>query len=278
MNTVQYFLIGCLLLISACSDQKSEKTVTKEKVQQELSEMTAKVHWKYDMLLVNHINIPVKLLAGNEFDKEGFNEGLTNPLSNAEKYNTNNTKALALGIYGSDLGYISTYDQTQEMIDYFLKLKKISDELGIPVFDSEAVEQFEAAKENEQKTIDLIYKKYEEMDKYLVENERYEVLTLITAAGYVEGLYISLDQIINNDITNEKEILIEQKAVLNNLMSILADFKDNGYINNVNTDLSVVLKAFNEIDYDKSLDKANLGTLQNKLSKLREKIISDVWA
>jgi len=278
MNTLQYILIGCLLFFSACAEQKVEETSGEEKAQQELSEMATKVQWKYDMLLVNHINAPVKLLAGNDFDKKTFNEGLTNPLSNSDKYNSNNTKSLALGIYGSDLGYISTYNQTQEMIDYFLKLKKISDELGIPVFDSKVIEQFEAAKEDEQKTIDLIYKKYEEMDKYLVENERFEVLTLITAAGYVEGLHISLDQIINNELTNEKEILIEQKAILNNLMNILADFKDNTYINNINSDLSLVLKAFNIIDYDKSLDKTNLGSLQNAISQLREKIISDVWA
>ena len=171
MNTLQYILIGSLLILNACTEQKVDETVGEENTQQELSEMATKVQWKYDMLLVNHINAPVKLLAGNDFDKKGFDEGLTNPLSNSDKYNTNNTKALALGIYGSDLGYISTYDQTQEMIDYILKLKKISDELGIPVFDAETIEQFEAAKEDEQKTTDLIYKKYEEMDKYLVENE-----------------------------------------------------------------------------------------------------------
>jgi len=278
MNTLQYILIGGLLFFSACVDHEIKEAPGEEKAQQELSEMATKVQWKYDMLLVNHINAPVKLLAGNDFDKKAFNEGLTNPLSNSDKYNSNNTKSLALGIYGSDLGYISTYNQTQEMIDYFLKLKNISDELGIPVFDSEVIEQFETAKEDEQKTIDLIYKKYEEMDKYLVENERYEVLTLITAAGYVEGLHISLDQIINYELNNEKEILIEQKAVLNNLLSILADFKDNAYINNINSDLTLVLKAFNGIDYDKSFDKVNLGSLQNTISQLREKIISDVWA
>ena len=277
MNTLQYILIGSLLILNACAEQKPAETAGEENTQQELSEMATKVQWKYDMLLVNHISAPVKLLADNDFDKKGFNEGLTNPLSNSEKYNTNNTKALALGIYGSDLGYISTYDQTQEMIDYILKLKKISDELGIPVFDAETIKQFEAAKEDEQKTIDLIYKKYEEMDKYLVENERYEVLTLITSAGYVEGLHISLDQIINNDLSNEKEILIEQKAILNNLLNILADFKDNDYINNINSDLKDVLKAFNGIDYDKSFDKANLGALKKALNKLRKKIISDVW-
>jgi hypothetical protein len=60
-------------------------------------------------------------------------------------------------------------------------------------------------------------------------------------------------------------------------MSILAHFKDNAYINNINSDLSLVLKTFNGIDYDKSFDKANLGALQNVLNKLREKIITDVW-
>tara|TARA_B100000029_G_C17532822_1_gene943864 strand:+ start:377 stop:1213 length:837 start_codon:yes stop_codon:yes gene_type:complete len=277
MNRSKYILIGISSLLIACAEQSPEESTEKDSVQTESNEIATKIQWKYDMLLVNHINAPVKLLAGNDFDKKGFNEGLTNPLSNAEKYNSNNTKALGLGVYGSDLGYISTYDQTQEMLDYILKLKNISDDLSIPVFDAETIKQFEASKEDEKKTIDLIYKKYEEMDKYLVENERYEILTLITAGGYVEGLYISLDQIINNELSNEKEILMEQKAVLKNLMSILADFKDNTYISDVSKDLQGVSNAFETIDYDKTLDKSNLGKLQDGLVKLREKIISNAW-
>ena len=72
MNTLKYILIGCLSIFIGCADNSSEEPTENENVEQELSEIASKVQWKYDMLLVNHINAPVKLLAENEFDKSKY--------------------------------------------------------------------------------------------------------------------------------------------------------------------------------------------------------------
>src|SRR4051812_17955584 len=48
-----------------------------------------------------------------------FNEKLLNARQNVDKYTTRNEKAsLNLGVYVADIGYLTSYDKTQEAIDY----------------------------------------------------------------------------------------------------------------------------------------------------------------
>src|SRR6478609_2112119 len=55
-------------------------------------------------------------------------------LSSSNKVNTYSTdfaRALNLGIYGADLGYVSLYNQTQDALGYLAALKQLSDKLGV---------------------------------------------------------------------------------------------------------------------------------------------------
>ena len=59
-------------------------------------------------------------------------------------YSTSFQKAINLGIYGADLGYVTIYDQTQDAIGYLTVVKKISNDLGIDgAFDMALLERFE---------------------------------------------------------------------------------------------------------------------------------------
>jgi hypothetical protein len=60
-----------------------------------------------------------------------FNDDLLNPIENTNKYNTNKSMALNLGIYTCDLSFASLYDQTQLIINYMNAAKKMADGLGI---------------------------------------------------------------------------------------------------------------------------------------------------
>jgi hypothetical protein len=67
--------------------------------------------------------------AGATYDEE-----LLNPVSNADKYNTNLEMALNLGIYTTDLSYASLFDQTQATLNYINAAKKMAD--GLEILDA----------------------------------------------------------------------------------------------------------------------------------------------
>jgi len=74
-----------------------------------------------------------------------FNESLVNSKAKVDQYATRTDKAaLNLGVYAADIGYLSSYDKTQEAIDYLGACKTLADNLGIiGSFDVEVLKKFE---------------------------------------------------------------------------------------------------------------------------------------
>ena len=86
--------------------------------------------------------MPYQLKAtGAEFDPK-----LPNPSGDVEKYKTTNNKAaLNLGVYATDVGYVSVYEKVQNALDYIDATKNLGDKLGVTnAFDPEMRERFES--------------------------------------------------------------------------------------------------------------------------------------
>jgi hypothetical protein len=75
-----------------------------------------------------------------------FNQSLVNDRKKADSYGSQSDKAaLNLGVYTADIGYLSSYDKTQESIDYLNACKNLADKLGVTgSFDRGTLEKFEA--------------------------------------------------------------------------------------------------------------------------------------
>ena len=83
------------------------------------------------MNLVEDANIPFKV-------------DFLNKSENAANYSTVKSQAFNLGVYGTDLAYISIFEQSQEVIKYFAAIKSLSDELGVAdVITDENMARFE---------------------------------------------------------------------------------------------------------------------------------------
>ncbi|MCK6648467.1 MAG: hypothetical protein L6Q66_02320, partial [Bacteroidia bacterium] len=73
-----------------------------------------------------------------------YSKEVLNPANKSSQYSTNFSKALNLGIYGADLGYVTIYDQTQDAIGYLNAAKKLADELGVSgAFDAQTIDRFQ---------------------------------------------------------------------------------------------------------------------------------------
>src|SRR5271166_4491575 len=62
-----------------------------------------------------------------------YSSAILNPPDHAEKYFTEKSKAVNVGVYGADLAYATTYDQKQDVKNYSKALKSLIDQLGINV-------------------------------------------------------------------------------------------------------------------------------------------------
>ena len=171
-----------------------------------------------------------------------YNATYLNPIENASKYSSVKTKAINLGVYGSDLSFISLYDQTQESMLYLKCTNTLASSLVISgAFDENTTNRIQANMDKKDSLLTIISGSYWTADKYLTGNGQPGVSSLIVAGGWVEGLYIAtrIAQTTKNEAVISQIAL--QKTSLVNLLDMLDSYKSE---NNGTAD---VLKSLNEL-------------------------------
>jgi len=154
-----------------------------------------------------------------------FNKEFLNSVNRSHNYVNNYKKALNLGVYGADLGYLNIYEQTPDAVSYFSAIKILSQELDISnAFNNETISSIEKNMGNKDSLLYIISNTYRKADKYLKDNNRNDLGVLILTGGWLESFHI-LVQIAQTE-KNPQVIkrIGEQKYPLENLITILNPF------------------------------------------------------
>jgi len=199
---------------------------------------------------------------------------ISNPVENVDKYFTQKSKALNLGVYGADLAYASTYEMKQETMLFLRVTKKIIDELSITsAFNKTLVDRIEDNIDNGDSLITIIADSFYDTYEYLQKNEQDNLSLLVIAGSWIEGVYITC-QIAFLTPNNEEflKIVAHQKKSLESLVEILEQFKDDSNITDIYNDLTGILSLFEDVG-DTMTDE-QLNELFNNIETLRTKITS----
>jgi len=178
-----------------------------------------------------------------------YNASYLNPIENVSKYSTAASRALNLGIYGSDLSFTSIFDQTQESMLYLRCTNKLATSLGISgAFDESTTSRIEANLENRDSLLTIISDSYWNADSYLKENGQPGVSALIIAGGWIEGLYIATQIAATTRNADIVKRIGEQKLSLDNLVALLGSYKSsNEAVNDMYNQFSDLKKLYDEI-------------------------------
>jgi len=197
-------------------------------------------------------------------------------------YITSAQQAVNLGVYAVDLSYAKVFDQTEIAGRYFYAMQQIAKELGIPddFFESTA-QRLERNITNKDSLIKIANEVYVTTDSYLKENERYTTSAMIIIGGWVEAIYIAVDVAIESEDVEIIERLVDQKYSLNNLLTMLSDYKDNEVVQEYIVELGKVKKQFDQlnitftagIDPKSSKGKEFIAEAVNKIKVFRKSIV-----
>lgn len=185
-----------------------------------------------------------------------YSKDVLNASSKSSQYSTNFSKALNLGIYGADLGYVTIYDQTQDAIGYLNAAKKLADELGVSgAFDASTIERFQKNLGNKDSMLVLVGVAYRSSDAYLKNNDRNDVSGLVLAGGWIESLYFATNVYKAKPSEEVKRRIAEQKSSLQSLIKLLTQFYSQPeyteFVDNLN-DLSTV---FDGVEFKYTYEK-----------------------
>jgi hypothetical protein len=224
-----------------------------------------------------------------------FNEGLLNSRQKVDSYTSRNDKAaLNLGVYVADIGYLTSYDKTQQAIDYLTTCKTLADNLGlIGTFDTELGKQFEANISNKDSLAHLLDRTIKQSQAFLNDDNRNKLSSLIVTGSFVEGLYISTGLIKSypKDILPEDSrnlvltplmrVVLEQKKAVAELLKMLKSQDQSEPIASIVKDLAALDDTYQKLNIedqiknnraDLVLSDKNLEGITNVVQKLRADI------
>ena len=182
-------------------------------------------------------------------------------------YTTSSKRALNLGVYGADLGYVSLYEQEKDATNILGAINHLVSDLDLSsAVDDKLVERFLANMNNSDSLVFIVADFYAAGDKYFKENDRSDIAGLVLAGGWVEGMYLTTTNADDNQKINQR--IAEQKTVISNLIKILEPDSSNIEVKGIINDLIALEGAYEGIEYDYIYVRPETDP-ENKITKIK---------
>ena len=202
-----------------------------------------------------------------------FNPTLVNAAAKSSGYTTTTDKAaLNLGVYASDIGYLSVYDKTQDVITYLKSAEKLANHLGLNnTFGTEMQQRFQKNVNNKDSLVKIVDETMNYVNSFLKEGNRDATAALIVTGSFVEGLYLSTGliekypkdvpaDVRNQTLTQLITSITKQEESLDDLIDILQEVKSDPQAQAYLTQMQDLKKQFEALNLDEQI-KQNRGDL-----------------
>jgi flagellar basal body rod protein FlgC len=169
-------------------------------------------------------SVPSPIQTALLIQKSGvaYDKAILNPGNKNGQYSSDYAKALNLGIYGADLGYVSMYNQTQDALGYLGAVKQLADKLGVSAaFDQQTMKRINDNISNKDSMLVLVGIAYRASDAYLKTNKRTEISSLILTGGWIESMHFSITAYNKKQTDEIKYRIAEQKQALGSIIKLM---------------------------------------------------------
>ncbi len=178
--------------------------------------------------IVQNIASPVEIASILQTMQVPFSAGYLAPTQEADRLTTNFQKAIMLGIYGADLGYLNIYEKTGNSIEVLSTIKRLADGLRVgQYFDFETLKRLSLSKSNLDSLLFLSVNSYNQIDKFLRDNNRGSISALMIAGVWIEGQYLATQVALTNDDEVLRDRIGEQKIILGDLLMLLRPYRES---------------------------------------------------
>jgi hypothetical protein len=185
------------------------------------------------------------------YDSEiDYNIDFINPVSNKEKYLGSYKQALNLGVYFSDMAYLTLFDtRVTETVDYLEAIQYLSYEVGISssVFGS-LIERAKANLGNMDSLFTISNEAYVDLLDFLESGGKENTITMISSGAFIESLYLAVNAAGEYSGDNEITSLIwELRFPLDNLIERAKYSSDDENVQKILEMLIPVNEIFNNM-------------------------------
>lgn len=209
--------------------------------------------------IVQNISSPVEIAALIKAVGVPYSKEYLATTDYVDNYNTNFKKALGLGIFGADLGYQNMYNKTGSVLDYISAIKTLADGIRVgQFFDFTTLKRLVTNNQNLDSLMYISVQNFNLMDRYLRENNRSNLSSLIVTGVWIESMYLLGNTIKESPNSDLSEKIGEQKIILSNLMLLLNNYEKDPKFKTLINDLREIQDLYKEvtITYEKGEPEA----------------------
>ena len=199
--------------------------------------------------IVQNIASPVEIAAILQSMQIPFSAEYLAPTKESERLTTNFQKAVMLGIYGADLGYLNIYEKTGNSVEVLSTIKKLADGLRVgQYFDFETLKRLSANKANLDSLLFMSVNSYNKIDKYLRDNDRASISALMIAGVWIEGQYLATQVALTHPDEILRDRVGEQKIILGDLLMLLRPYRESSAeYSSIYNMMEEINKAYREV-------------------------------
>jgi len=180
---------------------------------------------------------------------------ITNPISNAGKYETIKKQALNWGIYGIDLCYSATFNQKKETTNFLAVNQDLVKKLDISnAFDASINDRINKNFATKDSLMNIFTTQFSGIYSSLIKTSRSNIAALSISGAVIEGVYLSSQlTTFAKDKTELKKIIAGQKDKFLKLVALLSLYKDDadvqevlGKVKEINTQYSTITETMSD--------------------------------
>lgn len=180
--------------------------------------------------VIESLPAPIEMAATIEDMKVPYSKNYLVPSELADDFDTNFKKALGLGFYSADLGYLNVYNRTNAIVEYLTVIKRISDDLDVDqFFDFQTLKRLATNSEDLSELMFQSVNSYHQMDEHLRSTKRSDLSALMVTGVWLEGMYLAAKVHEFKADQTIRERIGEQKEILGDLLYVINFFKDKPY-------------------------------------------------
>ncbi len=217
--------------------------------------------------MMQNIASPVETAALIKGLKIPFNKDFLVSTKSAERYNTSFEKALALGIYGCDLGYLNMYEKTSFVVDYISVIKRLADDIQVgQFFDFSTLKRLATNNENLDSLVTISQQSFSRIDNYLRETNRPMLSAVIVTGVWIESCYLNTRVAQISENKRIRETLGEQKTILGFLFPLLKVYEKDPSMAKFLLELNKIKVLFDNVKITYELGETEMVEVNGELT------------
>jgi len=261
---------SALLLIFSCNKHhKEEESPDVNKLSEVQEKSEESISTGGNVLKINNhlfsIPSPVQTAILIREQEIPFNDNLILDIDKLDTYITSEKQALNLGVLGSDLAYLSNYNDLKRSLNFLNAVEDMSEKLNIKAnIDPTLIRRFNENISNVDSLNSLNAEFYKNAERYLKANFQNKASALVLVGGWVESMHFAAHNSENEFL---KSRIAEQKSIVNNLGILLSEF-DDPMVGKLKSEMSKLSQIYDglvlDYTYKKSITQRNYRKLKNQ--------------